>query len=44
MNYKACFQHNIAYGDFKDLEKRAAVDKVLRDKAFNIAEDPRYDG
>ena len=44
MNYKACFQHDIAYGDFKDLGKRTAADKVLRDKAFNIAEDPRYDG
>ena len=41
---KACFQHDMAYGDFKDLEKRAAADKVLRDKAFNIAEDPKYDG
>ena len=29
---KACFQHDMAYGDFKDLKKRAAADKVLRDK------------
>ena len=41
---KACFQHDIAYGDFKDLAKRTAADKVLRDKAFNIAKDPKYDG
>ena len=41
---KACFQHNMAYGDFKDLAKRTAADKVLRDKAFNIAKDPKYDG
>ena len=41
---KACFQHDMAYGDFKDLKKRTAVDKVLRDKAFNIAKDPQYDG
>ena len=41
---KACFQHDIAYGDFKDLAKRTAADKVLRDKAFNIAEDLKYDG
>ena len=42
--YKACFQHNMAYGDFKDLPKRAAADKVLRDKAFKIASDQKYDG
>ena len=40
---KACFQHGVAYGDFKDLAKRTAADKVLRDKAFNIAKDPKYD-
>ena len=40
---KACFQYDIAYGDFKDLARRTAADKVLRDKAFNIAKDPRYD-
>ena len=34
---KACFQHDMAYGDFKDLKKIIAADKVLRDKAFNIA-------
>ena len=41
---KACFQHDMAYGDFKDLARRTAADEVLRDKAFNIAKDPRYDG
>ena len=41
---KACFQHDMAYGDFKDLAKRTASDKVLRDKAFNIAKNPKYDG
>ena len=41
---KACFQHDMAYGDFKDLAKRTVADKVLRDKAFNIAKDPKYDG
>ena len=40
---KACFQHDMAYGDFKDLARRAASDKVLRDKAFNIAKYPKYD-
>ena len=34
----------MAYGDFKDLTKRTAVDKVLRDKAFKIASDQKFDG
>ena len=34
----------MAYGDFKDLAKRTAADKFLRDKAFNIDKDPKYDG
>ena len=34
----------MAYGDFKDLAKRTAADKVLRDKAFSIAKNPKYDG
>ena len=41
---KACFQHDMVYGDFKDLAKRAASDKVLKDKAFNITKNPKYDG
>ena len=41
---KACFQHDMAYGDFKDLAERTASDKVLKDKAFNIAKNPKYDG
>ena len=41
---KACFQHDMAYGDFKDLARRTASDNVLRDKAFNIAKNPKYDG
>ena len=41
---KACFQHDMAYGDFKDLVRRTASDKVLRDEAFNIAKNPKYDG
>ena len=39
--YKACFQ---ASGDFKDLARRTASDKVLRDDAFNIAKNPKHDG
>ena len=31
------------YGDFKDLPRRTASAKVLRDKAFNIAKNPNYD-
>ena len=34
----------MAYGDFEDLPKRTAADKVLRDKAFKIASDKKYDG
>ena len=34
----------MAYGDFKDLARRTASDKVLRDKAINIAKKPKYDG
>ena len=34
----------MAYKDFKDLVGRAASDEVLRDKAFNIAKNPKYDG
>ena len=32
------------YGNFKDLARRTASDKVLRDKAFNIAKNTKYDG
>ena len=41
---KACFQHDMAYGDFKDLKRRTVSDKFLRDKAFNFAKNPKYDG
>ena len=41
---KGCFQHDMTYGDFKDLAKRTASDKVLRDKVFNITKNPKYDG
>ena len=41
---KACLQHRMAYGKSKDLAKRTQSDKVLRDKAFKIASDPKYDG
>ena len=41
---KACFQHDMAYGKAKDLARRTQSDNVLRDKAFNIASNPKYDG
>ena len=34
----------MTYGDFKDLAKRTTADKVLRDRAFKIASDQKYDG
>ena len=41
---KACFQHNSVYADNKDLINRTRADKVLRDKACDIASNPEYDG
>ena len=41
---KACFVHDAAYSDSKDLTKRTAADKILKNKAFDIAKDPKYDG
>ena len=42
--HKTCFQRDNAYGNFKDLARRTASDKVLRDKAFKIAKKHKYDG
>ena len=41
---KACFHLDMTYADFKDLARRTACDKVLRDRAFNIAKKSKYDG
>ena len=41
---KACFQHDSAYADHKDLINRTEADKVLRDKTYDIASNPEYDG
>ena len=41
---KACFQHDMVHRHFKDLKRRTASDKILRDEAFNIAKNPKYDG
>ena len=40
---KACFQHDMADTDFKDLTRRTAFDKIFCDKAFNIAKNPKDD-
>ena len=40
--HKACFQHDMAYGHFKDLDRRTTADKVLSEKAFNIAKSLKY--
>ena len=41
---KACFAHDAAYSDSKDLTKRTVADKVLRNREVNIAKDLKYDG
>ena len=41
---KACFQHDMAYGNSKDLVKRTQSDRVLKDRAFKIACNPKCDG
>ena len=41
---KSCFAHDAAYSDFKDIKNRTAADKILRDKAYEIAKDPKYYG
>ena len=41
---KACFQHHMACGGFKDLTRKTASDKILRDKTFSIAKNPKYNG
>ena len=41
---KACFKHDSVYADYKDLTNRTQADKVLKDRAFEIASDPKYDG
>ena len=41
---KACFAHDVAYSDSKNLTKRITAGKNLKNRAFNIAEDQKYDG
>ena len=41
---KACFQHDMFYGKYRDLSKGTQSDKFLREKAFKIASNPKYEG
>ena len=41
---KACFQHDMTYGKYKELTKRTELVKILRNKAFKIASNPKYIG
>ena len=41
---KRCFQHDMTYGKFKDLDKRTQSDNVLRSKSLEIASNPKCDG
>ena len=41
---KACFQNDMTDGKSKDLVKKTQSDKVLKNKAFKIVSDPKYDG
>ena len=41
---KACFSHDAASSDSKDLAKRNIQDKILKDKDYQIARNGKYDG
>ena len=41
---KACLQHDMAYRKPNDLLKKTQSDKILKDKAFKIANNSKYDG
>ena len=41
---KACFEHDMAYNKYNDLERRTQSDKLLKDKAFKIGVNPRCNG
>ena len=42
--YKACFKHDAAYAKYKDVENRLISDQKLRNSAYDIASNPKYDG
>ena len=39
---KACFQHDMTYGKYNDLNKRAESNKVLKDKPFKTGSNPKH--
>ena len=39
---KACFQHEMDYGNFRDLSTRTAANKIIREEALNTAKDAKY--
>ena len=39
---KACFVHNVVYANSKDLSRRTTSEKILKDRAFEIAINPKY--
>ena len=41
---KACFKHDAAYTKYKDVENRLISDQKLRNSAYDIASNPKYDG
>ena len=41
---KTCFAHDAAYSDSEDLVKRSISEKILKDRAYEIARNPKYDG
>ena len=41
---KAFFQHNVAYDEYKDLERRTQSNELLKDKAFEMTTNPKYNG
>ena len=41
---KACFQHDMACGDCKELPRKTAFEEIIHDKAHNVAKNPKYDG
>ena len=41
---KTCYQHDMDYGDIKNLPRRTASERVLHNKAFNVAKKSKYRG
>ena len=41
---KACFKHDVAYAKYKDVENRLKSDQKLRNSAYDVASNPKYDG